>query len=361
MKLSAILSHRLASRTGLRLGLALWLGALGASLAAAPLSAETHELRIAHFVAPTHPIHKFFEKWGAELETASEGRLKFVIYPSAQLGPAARYFDLTRRGQVDVAWVLHGALPNRFPLVELSNLPFLFCSGEQASKVLNDPELRARYLDQEHEGVKVLNIHAHVPGHLWTADTMVSNVADMKGLAIRPASRTIGAFVAALGASPVGLAPNELAEAMEKGTADGGFMDYPAGAFSFRLGAVTDHIAEMSAYTTSFSIVMNQEAFDGLPADLQAMIETSMQGREAEIGGGWDNLVEAAKADLIAAGVEIAPLEAADLAQFKAIGDQVTQTWLADLDKTGKPASEVFAMMRTLADRHAAGSADFCR
>lgn len=324
------------------------------------VTAQVHELRIAHFLAPTHPIHQFFENWAAELEEASNGQLNFAIYPSGQLGPAAGYFDATRRGQIDIALVLHGALPNRFPMVELSNLPFMFCSGAQASTVLNNAELRAQYLDQEHEGVKVLNLLAHVPGHLWTARTRVETTDDMRGLAIRPASRTIGAFVTALGGSPVGLAPNELAEAMEKGTADGGFMDYPAGAFSFRLGSVTGHIAEMSAYTTSFAIVMNQDSFSELPEDLQQMLETSMQGREAEIGGGWDNLVDAAKSELLEAGVEIAALDEVNLAEFRAIGAQVTQDWLDNLDSAGMPATEVYTMMRELAAQSAAETADFC-
>jgi len=207
----------------------------------------------------------------------------------------------------------------------------------------------------------VLNIHATVPGDLWTARKKVESPADMKGLAIRPASRTIGAYVAALGAAPVGLAPNDLAEAMEKGTADGGFMDYPAGAYSFQVGAVTDYITELNAYVTSFSIVMNEASFDRLPADLQKMIEDSFVGREAEIGGGWDTLVAPAKADLAAQGVEIFRPSDADYAAFRKVGETVAQDWVAKLDAEGKPASAVYKMMQALAAKYAQGSANFCR
>ncbi len=335
--------------------------ALAGAIAGGPVSAqEVHQLRIANFVAPTHPINRFFETWSQELTEASGGRLQFTIYHSAQLGPAPRYFDIARRGQADITWVLHGSLPSRFPVSELSNLPFLFCSGAHASVVLNDPELREGWLDAEHDGVKVLNIHATAPGHLWTARNRVAEVADMQALAIRPASRTIGAYVSALGATPVGLEPNELADAMEKGTAQGGFMDYPAGAFSFQIGTVTDHITELNAYVTSFSIVMNENAFDDLPEDLQALITGSLEGREAEIGGGWDRLTEPAKAQLAGDGVEFITPEDEAFAEFRRIGEEVAQAWVAQLDADGKPASAAYARMKELAEQHRTANPDLC-
>ncbi len=223
--------------------------ALGAGMtfaAAIPAShAQTTQLTIAHFAAPTHPVSEWIVKWTKELEAKSNKRLSFNIIPNSQLGPIDRYFDIARRGQADITWFLHGGSPGRFPLTEISNLPFMFCSGEHATKVLNDPGLRQKYLDKEHEGVKVLQIHAHVPGQIWMANKQISTVEDFRGAAIRPASRTIGAFVSALGATPVGLPPTALAENMQKGTIAGTCMDDPAGTFSFKLGPVTKNITEM--------------------------------------------------------------------------------------------------------------------
>ena len=49
-----------------------------------------------------------------------------------------------------------GATPGRFPLTELVQVPYLVGSAEIGTKVLNDSELRSKYLDAEHKGVKVL-------------------------------------------------------------------------------------------------------------------------------------------------------------------------------------------------------------
>ncbi len=331
--------------------------ALPASRASAQ---QVKELRIAHFVPSAHPIGMFLEKWAKELEGKSNGRLKFVILPGAQLGPTPNYYDIARRGQADITWVLHGATPNRFPLVEISNLPFLFCSGEHANRVLNNAELRAKFLDAEHQGVKVLNIHAHVPGHLWLSRNPVTKLEDMKGKAIRPASRTLGAFVQALGARSVGLPPDQLAENMEKGTIDGTFMDYPAGTTSFKLGPVTKHVVEMNAYTTSFSFVMNLDTWNALPDDLKKLIEDSLANREKDIGGSWDQLNDRARDALKKGGTEVVRLSAEEQKKLQAVGEQVSKEWIASLDAKGLPGTQVYTLIKKLADETRATSANFC-
>jgi TRAP-type C4-dicarboxylate transport system substrate-binding protein len=50
------------------------------------------------------------------LRERSDGRLDITTFPGAQMGPTPRYYDMARTGVVDLAWVLHGATPGRFPL-----------------------------------------------------------------------------------------------------------------------------------------------------------------------------------------------------------------------------------------------------
>lgn len=336
---------------------------LAAGLLIASFSAsaqEARELRIAHFAAPTHPLAKWLEAWAKDLEKKSGGKLKFTIIPGAQLGPITKYYDIARRGQADITWMLHGGTPNRFPLTEISNLPFMFCSGAHATLVLNNPELRAKYLDAEHEGLKVLNIHAHVPGQIWMANKPIRKIEDFAGAAIRPASRTIGAFVNALGAKSVGMPPNELAENMQKGTLDGTFMDYVAGAFAFKLGPVTKYITEMYSYTASLAIVMNEDTWNGLSDDMKKLITDSMAGREKDIGGAWDKVNLAARGALVKGGTEIVKMNDEEFARLKKVGEKVAQDWVKALDERGLPGSKVYAMMKKLVDETRDDAQNFC-
>jgi TRAP-type C4-dicarboxylate transport system substrate-binding protein len=85
-------------------------------------------------------------------------------------------------------------------------------SAEIGTKVLNDAELRAKYLDAEHKGVKVLLLLTHQPGNIHTTKKPIRTADDMKGLRIRFSSPTIRDFVAALGGTAVGVQPTEQLE-----------------------------------------------------------------------------------------------------------------------------------------------------
>lgn len=342
-------------------GMGLTVMAAGLATDALQGRAQAQELRIAHFAAPTHPVAKWIEQWSKDITAKTGGKVTFKIIPGAQLGNITKYYDIARRGQADITWILHGGTPGRFPLTEISNLPFMFCSGEHATKVLNDPGLRAKYLDPEHKGVKVLQLHAHVPGHIWMSKNPIRTVADFKGKAVRPASRAIGAFVAALGAKSVGMPPNQLAENMQKGTIDGAFMDYVAGTFAFKMGPVTKYLSEMHSYTASLGFMMNPDSWNKLSADAKAVFNASLKGREKDVGGSWDNLNAKARDVLVKGGTEIVQMSDAEFKKLQAIGTQVAQKVVKDLDAKGLPGTAVYNEMKRLAAATRAGSTDFCR
>ena len=47
---------------------------------------KTLELKLSHWVPPTHPLQKAMEEWGASVEKASNGTIKSKVFPSQQLG-----------------------------------------------------------------------------------------------------------------------------------------------------------------------------------------------------------------------------------------------------------------------------------
>src|SRR5258708_18883871 len=65
------------------------------SFAAPPASqAEdaTIELKLAHWLPPSHPVHKAMEEWGADVEKASGGTIKYNIVPAQQLVKAFDHY-----------------------------------------------------------------------------------------------------------------------------------------------------------------------------------------------------------------------------------------------------------------------------
>jgi TRAP-type C4-dicarboxylate transport system substrate-binding protein len=76
---------------------------------------KTFELKLAHWVPPSHPLQKALEEWGAAVEKASGGTLRYKVYPSQQLGKAFDHYDMARDGIADdlcQSWLSAGALPD---------------------------------------------------------------------------------------------------------------------------------------------------------------------------------------------------------------------------------------------------------
>src|SRR3954453_11307473 len=330
-----------------------------AALAAPAAAQQKYEVKVAEFVGPQHFMTQWLVKWGEKLEKASNGRLVFKHFPGAQMGPAPAHYDLARNGQADVAWFLHGGTPGRFPLTELISLPYMVGSAEIGTKVLNDAELRSKYLDSEHKGVHVLLLLTHQPGNVHTTKKPIRTVDDFKGLRIRFAAPTIRDFVAALGGTPVGVPPPDQLEQLQKGTLDGVFIDYGGAGIAFKMGGTLKHSTEMYSYVTSFGVAMNPEFYAKLPADLKKMIDDSMTGVEKEVGEGWDALDAIGKKALVDGGAQPIRLSPEQDARFRKAGAEVTEARLKELEGKGLPALAVYASMKTLADRHSQSSRNF--
>ncbi|MEO7243235.1 MAG: hypothetical protein ABIW85_10020, partial [Variovorax sp.] len=84
------------------------------------------ELKVSHYLPPNHTIAVELIRWADTLEKKSNGRLKVSVFSSGQMGPITRQYDLARTGVADIAYLLHGATPGRFPLTELASLPYAF-------------------------------------------------------------------------------------------------------------------------------------------------------------------------------------------------------------------------------------------
>jgi TRAP-type C4-dicarboxylate transport system substrate-binding protein len=337
-----------------------WIAAAAAgALCATAQAQEKFEVKVAEFVGAQHFMTKWLVGWGEKLEKASHGRLVFKHFPNAQMAPTPAHYDLARTGQADVSWFLHGGTPGRFPLTEIVNLPYMVGSAEIGTKVLNDAQLRAKYLDGEHKGVHMLLLLTHQPGNIHTTKKPIRGTSDMKGMRLRFASPTVRDFISGLGATPVGVQPTEILEQLQKGGIDGAFIDYGGAGIAFKMGGTVKYTTEMYSYVTSFGVAMNPEFHAKLPADLKKLVADSMKGVEKEVGEGWDALDSIGKKLLVDGGAEAIRLTKEEDARFRNIGAQVTEAKLKELEGKGLPAREVYKQMKALSEKHARDSKNF--
>ena len=335
------------------------LAALGLAWSSALFAQQKIEMKLAYFVGDQHAMSQWLIKWSEQLERGSGGRIAVKRFPSAQMGPTPQHYDFARTGQADVTWFLHGGTPGRFPLTEIVNLPFMVGSAEVGIKVLNDSQLRAKYLDAEHKGVKILMLLTHQPGGPHTTRKPIRTLDDFKGLRLRFASPTVRDFVQALGAAPMGVQPTEVSDQLQKGTLDGAFMDYGGAGIAFKLGGIIKYSTELYSYVTSFGIAMNEDFWSKLPPDLKKLVTDSVTGREKEVGQAWDALDVPGKKFLVDGGAEAIRFSPAENARVRKIGAEVSEAKIKELEGKGLPARAVYNMMRSLAEKHSKTSKSF--
>jgi len=335
------------------------LAALGLAWSSALFAQQKIEMKLAYFVGDQHAMSQWLIKWSEQLQKGSGGRIAVKRFPSAQMGPTPQHYDFARTGQADVTWFLHGGTPGRFPLTEIVNLPFMVGSAEVGIKVLNDSQLRAKYLDAEHKGVKILMLLTHQPGGPHTTRKPIRTLDDFKGLRLRFASPTVRDFVQALGAAPMGVQPTEVSDQLQKGTLDGAFMDYGGAGIAFRLGGIIKYSTELYSYVTSFGIAMNQDFWNKLPPDLKKLVTDSVTGKEKEVGQAWDALDVPGKKFLVDGGAEAIRFSPAENARVRKIGAEVSEAKIKELEGKGLPARAVYDMMRSLAEKHSKTSKSF--
>src|SRR5262245_39007025 len=195
------------------------LGILSLGVAgAANAQDKTFELRISHWVPPSHPLQKALEDWGSSIEKATNGTVKYKVYPAQQLGKAFDHYDMARDGIADLTYINPGYQPGRFPIIGAGELPFLTTNAKGGTQAL-DAWYR-KYPAQEMKDGKFRPALGHDPAALHSRSKKIVVPEDIKGMKIRPAHATMATFVTQLGGTNVQASAPEVRDILEKGVAD---------------------------------------------------------------------------------------------------------------------------------------------
>jgi TRAP-type C4-dicarboxylate transport system substrate-binding protein len=309
---------------------------------AAPVRAETIELKVSHYLPPSHTVQKYLEAWAETLDKRSDGRLKLKIYPASQLGPVQRQFDLARNGQADMSVGLTGATPGRYPMTELASLPFVWPSSGSTSEIMSKrlTQLAPKYLAGEFQGLRLLWVGVVPQNSFFTARKEVKGPADVKGLKLRFQGEQHAKLLRQLGAVPLQVPPGEVADGMSKGVIDGAIFNFEAGE-SFGLGSVTRYVVQPGFASATLALVMNNSKYDSLPPDLKAMIDdTSGPVAAEDLGRRWDAAEQHGRDTLVAQKVTLVPFAPAELDRLKTDLNPLVNEAIGSLEKASKPAQE---------------------
>jgi TRAP-type C4-dicarboxylate transport system substrate-binding protein len=317
---------------------------LGASAVAQAQDVIT--LKVHHFLGPTSIQHTTMLKgWCDNIAKDSKNRLQCQIYPAMQLGGTPpQLFDQARDGVADVVWTLPGYTAGRFPKMEVFELPFMMTNAEATSRAAWD--YYEKFAKEEFKDVKVLAMHVHGPGNIFTSKKQIKTMADIKGLKLRGPTRLTTKLLGSMGATPVGMPVPAVPDALSKGVIDGAVIPYEVAQVLkidelARYTAETDR-SENALYTTVFVVPMNQKKYDSLPADLKKVIDKN-SGRElsATLGKLQAGNDVPGKAKMVAGGHTITIIPKSELDNWKRASAGLSLEWISDMDKKGFNGSDL--------------------
>jgi TRAP-type C4-dicarboxylate transport system substrate-binding protein len=295
---------------------------------------KTFDLKISHWVPPSHPLQKALEEWGASVEKESGGTIHYKVYPSQQLGKAFDHYDMARDGIADLTYINPGYTPGRFPIIAAGELPFLMSNGKGGSVALD--EWYRKYAAKEMKDVKFCLAFVHDPGALHMVDKKVEVPADIKGLKIRPAQGTIAEFVRLLGGTNVQASAPEVRDVLARHVADG--VTFPWGSIIlFGIDKVTKYHMELPFYTTTFALVFNKAKYNAMDAKQKKAIDDHCNSEWAlKVAGPWADFEHNGIAKIKAEpGQQVYSLTPAQVALWRKAAAPLEAKWAASVKKVG--------------------------
>jgi TRAP-type C4-dicarboxylate transport system substrate-binding protein len=263
---------------------------------------------------------RLVRKFAAGVEKATNGELKFDIYPNSSLMKTVAQFSAMRKGALDISLYPLPYAGGELPECNIGLMPGLVSSYDQGLAWKNKPVGKQLISFLQEKGIIFVS-------WVWQAGGVASREQklvmpeDAKGMKVRGGSREMDMVLQAAGAAVLSLPSNELYAAMQTGACDAGITSSTS-LISFRLEELSKHLTTGRGKSYWFMLeplLMSKSIFDALPkAQQDAIISV---GLEMEKFG-----LEGAKADDIKvaevyqkAGAKVHDLDAAMVEKWRAI------------------------------------------
>jgi TRAP-type transport system periplasmic protein len=331
--------------------------AMPAILATGYAQAPEVTLRMHHFLPPVSNGHaRFLRPWADKVQTESNGRIKIDIFPSMQLGGAPpQLFDQAKDGVVDLVWTLPGNTPGRFPGIEAFELPFVVNKraivNSRALMEYADANLKDEFKD-----VKPICFWAHDHG-LIHANKKITTQADLAGLKLRFPTRLAGEALRALGANAIGMPIPQVPEAMAQRVIDGAVIPWevvPALKMQELVKFHTEIPGSPTLYTATFILAMNNAKYNGLSADLKAVIDRNSGLAAAAMAGTvWDEQAKTVSDMVAKRGNEITVLSEAEAANWRKATEPVIENWIKTVKDKNLDGGKLLESARALLAKNA--------
>lgn len=238
----------------------------------APQNEKKVELKIAHVLPNTEPIHEALVEMAASIKARSNGSLDVQVYPNSQLGNNKDNLEQVRRGANIITIADPGYVADYVPDYAVMNGPFLYKDYKGIQKLAASSWHEGMVKSAAEKGIKILAMDWYFGSRHVISGKVLNGPADMKGMKIRvPPNKVWIETIKALGGSPTVLQWSEVYSGLTTGVVDGA--EAPLSTlFGSKLYEARKNIALTGHFKAIVGLQMSQKLFDSLSPAQQTII-----------------------------------------------------------------------------------------
>jgi TRAP-type C4-dicarboxylate transport system substrate-binding protein len=288
--------------------------------------------------------------WFNELEKQSGGKIIVETHWNGELVPLPEIYDAVVKGTLDIATQLTTFPAGSFPMEEIGAFTSLNVQIANYSKVAWElhkgfPEMQAAF-----KSAKVISMLNSWPNPLCTSKKYgpVTTLEQNKGLKEVGFGDWQVQLGAALGRTSVSLMPADTYSAFEKGVADGMQCSITL-LRTNKFGEVLPNVTLMAGTLGPWSLLMNLNKFNALPADVQQYINASGDKLADQFDA---ECLKEYNADLAAFpkqfGTNFVTIPTSEIAKWETVRQPVFDKYVKDLEAKGLPGTKLMAEWQRL-------------
>jgi TRAP-type C4-dicarboxylate transport system substrate-binding protein len=208
------------------------------------------------------PNSQFFNSWAQRVNDQSGGALKIEVRDGTALANFGNSYDRVLSDVVQIGWVQPAFIAGKFPLSEVTNLPFVTDDDINCSLAL------WRYYKSP---VMAAELQDVVP--IWASCLAQSGLhfakaprsdTELNGLKMRVAGRVPSQIVERMGGTPVSMTAESIYEALQRGTIDGMVTSWAA--FEpYKFAEVAFYHVEVPIGSNPSMFMMSRKKYESLP------------------------------------------------------------------------------------------------
>ncbi len=275
-------------------------------------------------------------------EAAGDGRFELQVHYGSALSPEKENLDSIKLGLIEGAYVCIGYGPNKTPLAQVLELPFLLTQDMRVNARVIDAVMQHPLVEEElRTRWNAKYLFPAVTGvYEFMGNRRVANVADLKGVRVR-ISGANATVLEQFGAVPTLVTAPEAYTALERGTIDLTGFPWTDSFGAFRLHEVSSYaILGISLGGFACVTLVSLDAWNRLPEDLRAMLP---QVREQSMRASFDayDAGDREWLPVFEKKLEIVRFAPGEREKMVAVARPMWTEWAAQQDARGLAGSEI--------------------